>query len=92
MDNSQRPFEGEVPYGSTVKVGFKHGVKGEHGVPTYLNVVQVVEAANAELPDGFNNEPVQEPTPQQSELKKRTTSRFETKGWGNLAWRRPAYP
>ena len=68
MDNSQKPFEGEVPYGSTVKVGFKYGAKGEHGVPTYLNVVQVVEAANAELPDGFNNEPVLEPTPQQSEL------------------------
>jgi len=68
VDNAQNPFEGEVPYNSAVKVGFKYGVKGEHGVPTYLNAVQVVEAAGGGLPSEFNNEPVQEPTPQQSEL------------------------
>ena len=68
MDGSGQPFEGEVPYNSKVKVAFKYGNAGEHGVPTYLNAVQVVEAANGGLPPEFNIEPVQKPTPQQSEL------------------------
>ncbi len=57
VDSTGQPFEGEVPYNSTVKVAFKYGNAGEHGVPTYLNAVQVVEAANGGLPPEFNIEP-----------------------------------
>lgn len=57
VDGTGQPFEGEVPYNSKVKVAFKYGNAGEHGVPTYLNAVQVVEAANGGLPPEFNIEP-----------------------------------
>jgi hypothetical protein len=57
VDGTGQPFEGEVPYNSTVKVAFKYGNAGEHGVPTYLNAVQVVEAANGGLPPEFNIQP-----------------------------------
>lgn len=57
VDGTGQPFEGEVPYNSKVKVAFKYGNAGEHGVPTYLNAVQVVEAANAGLPAEFNVAP-----------------------------------
>lgn len=57
VDGAGQPFEGEVPYNSKVKVAFKYGNAGEHGVPTYLNAVQVVEAANGGLPPEFNVEP-----------------------------------
>ena len=64
VDGSGQPFEGEVPYNSKVKVAFKYGNAGEHGVPTYLNAVQVVEAANGGLPPEFNIVPA----PQQDAL------------------------
>ena len=54
VDGTGKPFEGEIPYNSSVKVAFKYGNEGEHGVPTYLNAVQVVEAANGGLPAEFN--------------------------------------
>jgi len=64
VDGTGQPFDGEVPYNSKVKVAFKYGNAGEHGVPTYLNAVQVVEAANGGLPPEFNIDH----TPQQDEL------------------------
>ena len=64
VDNAGQPFEGEIPYNSSVKVAFKYGNAGEHGVPTYLNAVQVVEASNSGLPPEFNIEPA----PKQDEL------------------------
>jgi len=64
VDGTGQPFDGEVPYNSKVKVAFKYGNAGEHGVPTYLNAVQVVEAANGGLPPEFNIDY----TPQQDEL------------------------
>lgn len=57
VDGTGQPFEGEIPYNSSVKVAFKYGNEGEHGVPTYLNAVQVVEAANDGLPAEFNVAP-----------------------------------
>ena len=57
VDGTGQPFEGEIPYNSSVKVAFKYGNAGEHGVPTYLNAVQVVEAANDGLPAEFNVAP-----------------------------------
>jgi hypothetical protein len=64
VDGTGQPFDGEVPYNSKVKVAFKYGNAGEHGVPTYLNAVQVVEAANGGLPPEFNIEP----TPKQDDF------------------------
>lgn len=57
VDGIGQPFEGEIPYNSKVLVAFKYGMAGEHGVPTYLNAVQVVEAKSNGLPPEFNIEP-----------------------------------
>jgi len=41
------PFIGEIPYGSTVRVAYEIGEEHpEHGVPTYLNAVRVLELSD----------------------------------------------
>jgi hypothetical protein len=46
---------GEVPFGSKVRLAYAIGdAHAEHGVPTYLNAVRVLErAASADMPEGF---------------------------------------
>jgi hypothetical protein len=46
VDTEDRPVNGEIPYGSKVRVLWKDGVAHpQHGVGTYLNKVRVVEFA-----------------------------------------------
>ena len=46
MDVDERPFGGEIPYGSRVRVQFKLGNEHPvHGVACYLNKVKVLELA-----------------------------------------------
>ncbi len=46
VDTEDRPFQGEIPYGSKVKVLWATGpAYSTHGCPAYLNRVRVVEVA-----------------------------------------------
>lgn len=46
VDIDDHPIDGEVPYGSTVRVLWSTGPEHpQHGSPTYLNAVRVVEMA-----------------------------------------------
>jgi hypothetical protein len=57
VDAQDNPFTGEIPYGSVVRVLWQNGpAHPEHGVPTYLNKVRVVELAEtsaSEAPEEF---------------------------------------
>lgn len=57
VDLDNNPVQGEVPYGSKVRLLWADGAPHpEHGVPTYLNKVRVVEFAEGgidEVPDEF---------------------------------------
>jgi hypothetical protein len=57
VDTNDAPVNGEIPYGSKVRVLWKDGeAHPQHGVGTYLNKVRVVEFAEAdggEAPDDF---------------------------------------
>lgn len=57
VDLDDQPFTGEIPYGSSVRLLWQNGpAHPEHGVPTYLNIVRVVElseAATGEIPEEF---------------------------------------
>ena len=58
LDLDGNPVQGEIPYGSTVRVLWKAGdPHPEFGVPTYLNKVRLVElsdnAAGDDVPDEF---------------------------------------
>ena len=58
VDAEDRPFTGEIPYGSVVRVLWKAGDPHPvHGVSTYLNKVRVVELAEGanggEVPSDF---------------------------------------
>jgi hypothetical protein len=60
VDADDRPFNGEIPYGSEVRVLWKAGEPHPvHGVSTYLNKVRVVTLAeggdgeNGEVPSDF---------------------------------------
>ena len=54
VDAEDKPFVGEIPYGSVVRVLWKAGdAHPVHGVATYLNKVRVVELSEGEAPDDF---------------------------------------
>lgn len=58
LDTENNPVQGEVPYGSKVRLLWKSGPSHPvHGAPTYLNKVRVVEFAESSLdedtPDEF---------------------------------------
>lgn len=56
FDLDDRPVKGELPFGSEVRVLFTAGEPSEeHGTPTYLQKVRVVELAEAatEVPEEF---------------------------------------
>jgi hypothetical protein len=49
VDTDDQPVNGEIPYGSKVRVLWKDGeAHPQHGVGTYLNKVRVVEFAEQE--------------------------------------------
>jgi hypothetical protein len=52
-----QPFTGEIPYGSRVRVAYETGEEHpEHGVPTYVNAVRVLELSDngsSGLPEEF---------------------------------------
>jgi hypothetical protein len=53
VDGDDRPFSGEIPYGSEVRILWKDGpAHPQHGVPTYINKVRVVVLADVGLEDG----------------------------------------
>ena len=46
VDKDDQPFTGEIPYGSAVRVAWETGDEHpEHGCPTYLNAIRVLECA-----------------------------------------------
>jgi hypothetical protein len=46
--------KGEVPYGSKVRLAYVLGEPNpEHGVPTYLNAVRILERADGAVPEDF---------------------------------------
>ena len=50
LDMDNEPVQGEVPYGSKVRVLWKAGdPHPQHGVGTYLNKVRVVEFAEVDM-------------------------------------------
>ena len=56
LDTEDRPFTGEIPYGSTVRVLWVAGdMDPEHGLRTYMNKVRVVELSESAVdePDDF---------------------------------------
>lgn len=56
IDAEDNPVEGEIPYGSTVRILYVTGnAHPQHGVPVYMNKVRVVEFAERtdETPDEF---------------------------------------
>jgi len=51
MDADGNPYEGEIPYNSTVRVKYKLGPQHPvHGVSTYLEAIKVLEEAVNEAP------------------------------------------
>jgi len=56
IDADDNPVEGEIPYGSKVRVLYVFGnAHPQHGVPVYMNKVRVLEFAERtdETPDEF---------------------------------------
>ena len=52
LDLNGDPVPGEIPYGSVVRLLWKEGdPHPEHGVPTYLNKVRLVEVAEHDMAD-----------------------------------------
>ena len=51
MDADGNPYEGEIPYNSTVRIKYKLGPQHPvHGVSTYLEAIKVLEEAVNEAP------------------------------------------
>lgn len=56
VDTEDRPFSGEIPYGSQVRVLWTAGEPSEeYGTPTYLQKVRIVELSDSllEVPTEF---------------------------------------
>ena len=56
VDNENHPVSGEIPFGSTVRILWKgKDAHPDYGVPTYMNRIRLVEAAESEdsVPEEF---------------------------------------